>query len=53
MTQMRTSESKVDTSGVPFAITDRCFIPREGHFDRTSRVGDWRAVPSGRRSLGR
>jgi hypothetical protein len=40
MTQMRTSESKVDTSGVPFAITDRWFIPREGYFDRTS--SSWR-----------
>jgi len=34
MTQMLTSESEVDTSGVPFAITDRCFVPRERYFDR-------------------
>jgi phenylpropionate dioxygenase-like ring-hydroxylating dioxygenase large terminal subunit len=34
MTQMLTSESTVDTSGVPFAVTDRCFIPRERYFDR-------------------
>ena len=32
----RASESEtVDTSAVPFAITDRSYIPRERYYDKT------------------
>jgi phenylpropionate dioxygenase-like ring-hydroxylating dioxygenase large terminal subunit len=30
-----TTDGSIDTSQVPFAITDRCFIPRQRYFDRT------------------
>ncbi len=34
MTQVLTPSTEIDTSGVPFAITDRRFIPRERYYDR-------------------
>ena len=35
MTAMRTTDQDIDTSHVPFRMTDRCFVPRERYYDKT------------------